>query len=137
MIDAGASAIFGHHPHVVQGVEFYDEVPIFYSLGNFIFSNNIVEPGSDWRRYPPYDFASLQRTISNIGALAKISWASGMISSCSLIPLTITNDGEPVAATADDVELLISRLNTLSKGRRVRFEVKKSEGQVEILVEKS
>lgn len=37
LIDAGADAIIGHHPHVVQGVEVYDGKPIFYSLGNFIF----------------------------------------------------------------------------------------------------
>lgn len=37
LIDAGADAIIGHHPHVVQGIEVYKEKPIFYSLGNFIF----------------------------------------------------------------------------------------------------
>ena len=29
--------IIGHHPHVVQGMEIYQNKPIFYSLGNFIF----------------------------------------------------------------------------------------------------
>lgn len=37
IIDAGASAVIGHHPHVVQGMEIYNNHPIFYSLGNFIF----------------------------------------------------------------------------------------------------
>jgi poly-gamma-glutamate synthesis protein (capsule biosynthesis protein) len=37
MIDAGADAIIGSHPHVVQNVEIYNNKPIFYSLGNFIF----------------------------------------------------------------------------------------------------
>ncbi len=37
MIDAGADVIIGHHPHVVQGMEIYNNKPIFYSLGNFIF----------------------------------------------------------------------------------------------------
>jgi poly-gamma-glutamate synthesis protein (capsule biosynthesis protein) len=37
MIDAGADAVIGHHPHVVQDIELYKGVPIFYSLGNFIF----------------------------------------------------------------------------------------------------
>ena len=37
MIDAGAEAIIGHHPHVVQEMEIYKNKPIFYSLGNFIF----------------------------------------------------------------------------------------------------
>ena len=33
-------AIVGHHPHVPQGLEIYDGVPIFYSLGNFMFHMN-------------------------------------------------------------------------------------------------
>ncbi|GAA1996914.1 CapA family protein [Microbacterium pumilum] len=35
LIDAGADAILGHHPHILKGVEIYDGRPIFYSLGNF------------------------------------------------------------------------------------------------------
>ena len=27
----------GHHPHVLQPIEFYNEKPIFYSLGNLLF----------------------------------------------------------------------------------------------------
>jgi poly-gamma-glutamate synthesis protein (capsule biosynthesis protein) len=37
LVEAGADAIIGHHPHVVQGMEIYQGKPIFYSLGNFIF----------------------------------------------------------------------------------------------------
>jgi poly-gamma-glutamate synthesis protein (capsule biosynthesis protein) len=36
-IDAGATIVIGHHPHVVQTVEYYKGKPIFYSLGNFVF----------------------------------------------------------------------------------------------------
>ncbi len=37
MLDSGADAIIGHHPHILQGIETYKGKPIFYSLGNFIF----------------------------------------------------------------------------------------------------
>lgn len=37
-IDAGAHVVFGHHPHVHQGVEVYKNGLIAYSLGNFIFA---------------------------------------------------------------------------------------------------
>lgn len=37
LVDAGADLVIGHHPHVVQDMERYQGVPIFYSLGNFIF----------------------------------------------------------------------------------------------------
>lgn len=36
-IDHGASAVIGHHPHVIEEAEVYKGAPIFYSLGNFIF----------------------------------------------------------------------------------------------------
>jgi len=36
-IDCGADMILGHHPHVLQPIEFYMGKPIFYSLGNLIF----------------------------------------------------------------------------------------------------
>lgn len=37
MVDAGADMIWGHHPHVIQNSELYQGVPIYYSLGNFVF----------------------------------------------------------------------------------------------------
>ncbi len=39
-IDAGADVFLGHHPHVVQGVEWYKNKYIIYSLGNFVFFQN-------------------------------------------------------------------------------------------------
>ena len=36
-IDAGASVVVGHHPHVTQPVESYANGVIFYSLGNLVF----------------------------------------------------------------------------------------------------
>jgi poly-gamma-glutamate capsule biosynthesis protein CapA/YwtB (metallophosphatase superfamily) len=37
MIDAGADAVVGGHPHVTQDTEQYRGRPIVYSLGNFVF----------------------------------------------------------------------------------------------------
>jgi poly-gamma-glutamate synthesis protein (capsule biosynthesis protein) len=37
MIDAGADAVVGGHPHRLQDTESYKGRPIFYSLGNFVF----------------------------------------------------------------------------------------------------
>ncbi|MBU4315453.1 AmmeMemoRadiSam system protein B, partial [Patescibacteria group bacterium] len=42
MIDAGADLIIGGHPHVAQGIEMIGDVPVVYSLGNFIFDQ--VDP---------------------------------------------------------------------------------------------
>lgn len=42
-IDAGADLIVGCHPHVLQGFEYYKNVPIIYSLGNYLFGNRTGE----------------------------------------------------------------------------------------------
>lgn len=38
-IDAGASLVLGHHPHVLQGLEVYHGGLVAYSLGNFAFGS--------------------------------------------------------------------------------------------------
>lgn len=40
-IDAGADMVIGAHPHVLQGIEYYNGKPIVYSLGNYIFNQEI------------------------------------------------------------------------------------------------
>ena len=45
MIDAGADAVIGTHPHVLQGMEFYQGKPIIYSLGNFWFNDKDLYSG--------------------------------------------------------------------------------------------
>jgi poly-gamma-glutamate synthesis protein (capsule biosynthesis protein) len=37
-IDAGADLVIGTHPHSMQGIEFYKQGLIAYSLGNFVFT---------------------------------------------------------------------------------------------------
>jgi 2',3'-cyclic-nucleotide 2'-phosphodiesterase (5'-nucleotidase family) len=52
IIRAGADAVFGHHPHVPQGLEYVDGKPILYSLGNFVFAQH--RPWTDrglWATY--------------------------------------------------------------------------------------
>lgn len=48
LIDLGADAIIGSHPHVPQGIETYNEKPIFYSLGNFFFDNENKNKPKYW-----------------------------------------------------------------------------------------
>lgn len=43
LIDAGADAVIGHHPHVIQKEELYKGKPIFFSLGNFVFDQDGLE----------------------------------------------------------------------------------------------
>ena len=63
MIDNGADAIVGGHPHVTQNIEQYKGKPIFYSLGNFVFNGfDDVESTTGW---------ALELTVS---ADSKIDW---------------------------------------------------------------
>lgn len=41
-IDAGADLVVGHHPHVLQGFEWYNGRLIAYSLGNFVFDQDFL-----------------------------------------------------------------------------------------------
>lgn len=52
-IDAGADLFVGHGPHILRGIEIYKGKPIFYSLGNFIFQNDLIkkQPADLYERY--------------------------------------------------------------------------------------
>ena len=43
-IDAGADVFVGHGNHALRGIEIYKGKVIFYSLGNFVFENDLVVP---------------------------------------------------------------------------------------------
>lgn len=47
LCDVGADVIIGHHPHVPQGYEKYENSLIFYSLGNFYFDTASFVDKSD------------------------------------------------------------------------------------------
>lgn len=44
VIEAGANTFVIHGPHQLRGIEIYQGRPIFYSLGNFIFQNETIDP---------------------------------------------------------------------------------------------
>jgi hypothetical protein len=43
----GADLVVGHHPHVVRGMEIIGSCPVFYSIGNFYFSD-IADGRGGW-----------------------------------------------------------------------------------------
>jgi poly-gamma-glutamate synthesis protein (capsule biosynthesis protein) len=70
-IDNGARVVIGHHPHVLQGVEFYNGGVIYYSLGNFAF-------GSYSRN-------------AKTGGLARVTLADGGVKTAEILPLNVAN----------------------------------------------
>ena len=45
LVKAGADLIIGDHPHCLQNIEYIDDVPIIYSLGNFWFNSKTLDTG--------------------------------------------------------------------------------------------
>jgi poly-gamma-glutamate capsule biosynthesis protein CapA/YwtB (metallophosphatase superfamily) len=80
-IDAGATLVIGHHPHVVQPAETYRGGLIFYSLGNFVFDQ-------------------YQRPETQHGELAEISFLGPAILATHIIPVKITPTGPEIEAAS-------------------------------------
>lgn len=103
VIDAGASAILGHHAHMLLGVEFYRGCPIFYSLGNFAF--DLDHP------YFRRESAIVLCDVSHDG-----------IASVRMIPVLINDHHEPVPVRADgDGQKVVWFLEYLSEGLNTKF----------------
>jgi poly-gamma-glutamate synthesis protein (capsule biosynthesis protein) len=47
-VSAGADLVIGHHPHVVQRVEWVDGKPVFFSLGNLLMR---MVTGKPWTEF--------------------------------------------------------------------------------------
>lgn len=43
----GADAVINHHPHCISGYEVHNKIPIFYSLGNMLFTKDTPYKGWD------------------------------------------------------------------------------------------
>lgn len=98
-IRSGADLVLSHHPHVIQGVEFYKKGLIAYSLGNFVFS-----PGSAQGR----DSMILRLTLSPKG-----------VSKVSAVPVRI-NSGRPVVQKGASAQRIVRIVKRTSKARGTR-----------------
>ena len=47
MVDWGCNMIVGGHAHILQRMEYYNNVPIFYSMGNFCYGGHLNPPDKD------------------------------------------------------------------------------------------
>lgn len=84
-IDCGATVVAGSHPHVPQGVEFWRDGVIFYSLGNFTFG---------WREHREY---------TRDGIIGRVDFADGRIIGCSAVPISRDESDEVLRCPADSI----------------------------------
>lgn len=147
-VDAGATLVVGHGPHVLRGIEMYKGVPIFYSIGDFIFQNETVLrlPSEN---YEPFnlgpgaevaDFNAKRYDNDTKGfpadpyiweaVLAVPSWRGGKLESVELHPITLgfgkppAERGRPQLAEGDLARKIIDDLTRFSTpfGTKILFE---------------
>ncbi len=89
LVEAGATVVLGHHPHVPQGVERHGDGLIAYSLGNFVYdatTRAYVKEGS------PYSAQSF---------LLDVVIEAGGVTSHAIHPFRIDEDHRPCLLSGD------------------------------------
>ncbi len=91
-VEAGADLVICHGPHVLHGIECYQDKYIFHSLGNFFFQM----PVEYWELFP-----ALQEVVSNFHGrtahwqtvVPRITFSGRRVSRIELLPATIIRQG--------------------------------------------
>ncbi len=112
-IDAGAAAVIGHHPHVLQGVERYKNGVILYSLGNFAFGT-----------YGPEAFRS---------AVAVLTFVDKKLAELRLHPLNVRNAEvvfQPTPLAGMEATKVVAEMQRLSQPLGTQLE---NRGSVAVL----
>ena len=93
-IDAGADIVWGHHPHVLQRMEKYNDGIICYSMGNFCFGGNM---------YPKdFDTAIVQMEVIKDGQGTRVGEIS--VIPCSMSSMEVRNNFQPTPYPEDSRE---------------------------------
>lgn len=104
-IDYGADLVVGSHPHVVQGIEKYNDKYIVYSLGNFCFGGN-KNPGDK-------DSMIYQQTF-NFEENKLVSIDEPNVIPCSISSTSSRNDYRPTVLEGAERERVFDKINDIS-----------------------
>ena len=105
-IDSGADIVIGNHPHVVQGIEKYNNKYIIYSLGNFVFGGN-SSPGV---KAQTALITKLYITVKN----KKLDELDFQLIPVSISSIKSRNNYQPTPLTGNEKEKLIKTVNKYS-----------------------
>lgn len=124
LVEAGADAVIGHHPHVLHGIELYRQRPIFYSVGNFLFHRHEGRRGR--ASYPPYLTGPRipgRGEMTRYGCYVRLSWESqAQPAGVLLVPLWLDERGEPEPAPRERADFALDVVEGLSHKFGTRFE---------------
>lgn len=115
LLDAGADAVLGTHPHSVHGVEVHDGKPVLYSPGLFIDQTPRVGNA------PEVD--ELYSHLSPDSYVAVLVADHTGVRSVRIVPTTLGSANLPVVATGAAHERIVERLRTMSKPYGTQFTV--------------
>jgi poly-gamma-glutamate capsule biosynthesis protein CapA/YwtB (metallophosphatase superfamily) len=118
LAENGADIVVGHHPHVLQGLEWIGNVPVAYSLGDCLFHNSL--PHVAERNFARIDMGlyargeiERDRDKFSRGALLRVN-VSGNTKSVSWHPFRQGPYLRPYLCAADPKEEDLRRLDDLS-----------------------
>jgi poly-gamma-glutamate synthesis protein (capsule biosynthesis protein) len=105
LVDLGADVVFGHHPHVPQGMERYKGKWIFYSLGNFLF----LQPQREWTQK---SFAVSMEVVRDSAGV--------MIDGITILPVLASNQPsfEVPGPERESIEERLMRLSSTTLTRK-------------------
>ncbi|MBQ3288403.1 MAG: CapA family protein [Kiritimatiellae bacterium] len=154
-IDAGADAIIGGGTHQLKGIEIRNGKPIFYSLGDFVFQNNVVPlvPPDFCEQYGvPLD--SDAKTAFNarskggkvglhafrenfLSVVPRLRFENGRLAKAEMLPIELhwmkdwSVNGLPRAADAEAADVIFAALVRTSAEFGTKL-VKRDDGIIEI-----
>lgn len=138
VIEHGADIVVGHGPHLLRGIELYNNKPIFYSLGNFIGQNELIEqlPEDSYRRFnvPSNIFPS---ELFNIRCdYGKKGFPGDPVYWISVMPYLVYEDNQLIEIRLYPIELTTGK-KAYQRGRPMLASEIKSEEVYKILNELS
>ncbi|MCQ6268356.1 CapA family protein [Fictibacillus sp. WQ 8-8] len=122
---AGADIIIGHHAHAPYGMESFSgkgerQVPVLYSLGNYISHYEYLKEGLDissstMPHFPPSLPENKQCSISEI----ELTPVDGRlkVERLKIQPAVLSQIGETIETSKDETLLIANRLNDFSNQR--------------------
>jgi hypothetical protein len=121
-VAAGAGVIVGHHCHAPYGIGVISDVPILYSLGNYIFHPEYLEGGLDFSPVTvPYTAKHVPENEQSCAAeLELIQEDSGQklkVTRLTIHPAVLNEKGEAVAIPEIEANEIADRLCAFSKGQ--------------------